>query len=660
MNRIAVIFCFIPLISFTQIKDTTLIKLDTASNNEIRAKILSADGWKLLNGSPEVSIEYAKFALKDSSLIKDKAILNSLYRLMAFSYGDMNNRKATMKWHLKRLALLEGDTAYYRLRASANFETGGLLTAQDEFELAKKYFEESYELAVKANDPVIQGQALIELSALDISAGKFEKSREDLLAARELFRPYPAIQFMVGYAEAKIANVYQKEGKKDSALIYARSAIQFIDYERYPDINGEILYISGEIFGENNLIDSSIWLAHRARVMFEENKKLFNLPDVYSLLAKEYEKINVDSALTYIKMYVEINDSVLNTENNNNIAALQFEYEDEKKQKEIKLLKQENELAQNREKLVEAESKRKDGILKTIIIALVIALVLLAALIFLLKQLRRKSREIRRQKSLIEKRSMEIDDSINYAKRIQMAMIPNEDIRKEVFKDSFILYKPKDVLSGDFHWCKEVTTSSEKRFKLFAVGDCTGHGVPGALLSILGVNYLNLGAVNPNINSPAEALDFLNSGILSTFEKSKDIIRDGMDIVMGALDMSELVLHYACAKNPIYIVRAGELITLKGDKFPVGNESSESDKLFTSHSFQLRAGDMIYSSSDGYQDQFGGERGKKYKLSNFKKLLVRQSDLNLVEQAKNFEEIFIAWKNDYDQVDDICIFGIRV
>jgi len=265
--------------------------------------------------------------------------------------------------------------------------------------------------------------------------------------------------------------------------------------------------------------------------------------------------------------------------------------------------------------------------------------------------------EINEQRMQIEEYFVQVTDSIKYAKKIQEAILPPESFVKRLLPDSFILYRPKDIVSGDFYWLGEV---GEKVF--FAAVDCTGHGVPGAFMSIVGYNQLKQALIITEGSSPAEMLNQLNKGVTETLhQKDADSTsRDGMDIAMCSLNMETLELEYAGAFNPLYLLREGEIVQFKADKFPIGSSVNAKHNAFTNHSIQLEKGDQLYIFSDGYADQFGGSRGKKFMYKRFRELLLSVEKQSLNKQREVLHESLYEWMQDEEQVDDILVMGVRV
>ncbi|MBI5217428.1 MAG: SpoIIE family protein phosphatase [Bacteroidia bacterium] len=265
--------------------------------------------------------------------------------------------------------------------------------------------------------------------------------------------------------------------------------------------------------------------------------------------------------------------------------------------------------------------------------------------------------EIAKQKEDLSRKNKAITDSINYAKRIQEAMMPSEYLFNKLLTDAFILYKPKDIVSGDFYWI------AEKKNKIFvAAVDCTGHGVPGAFMSIIGYDLLKTITKEREIENPAEILNQMNEGVSDTF--SKNIVdwdvRDGMDISLCVIDKNNKTIEYAGAINPLFVVRNNRVVEIRGNRFSVGSNDLDEKFTFEHHIMPLRDNDMVYLFSDGYADQFGGPLGKKYKYKRFRHFLQTISAYPLKEQKKYLEDNINKWRGDMEQVDDILVIGIRV
>ncbi|MDF1673361.1 MAG: SpoIIE family protein phosphatase [Vicingaceae bacterium] len=644
------IFCF--SVCYANIEDSTLTKLSKVESVEQRARILIIDGWKLRTKHPEKALEIVAYLEKDTSRINSIFLLDSLYRLKAYGFGNMNNRSATLSAHLSRLRVLSTIEENTKAHYGAYFEVAGVLINQDNSDLAKTYYYKCYEIAKKLENKTPLAEILMTIADYQIQEGKLDSAIINLNTSKEIFSKIDRLKFILGSIDLSLAKIYKKKGQDEEVLKKVESALKYADTISYVEFNILTFLKAGKLYLEYNKYDKAIKNLEIAERLGVENNKFFYLPGIYKSLAKAYEKRNVTKAYNYLWKYNELNDSVINEANNKTVTELKFKYEDEKKQLQISNLEKDKAIA-------ETASAKKSQFIKTISIALALVLLLLTFLVFLIKKVKKANTLVNIQKNKVEERNKEINDSIQYAKRIQESIIPEKERFESIFPSSFSIYYPKDNLSGDFYWVYNVTTASNKALNLFALGDCTGHGVPGALLSILGINYLNLGAVDNSINSPGEALDYLNKGICNTFGYSRDLIRDGMDIVMGAIDKTNNELYYACAKNPIYIIREGELTVLKGDSQAIGNDDKDHNFKFSNFSFKLKKGDIIYCLSDGYQDQFGGKKGKKYKTLNLKKFLIEICENEMSKQKELLEGEFQKWKGNYEQIDDVTVLAIK-
>jgi ligand-binding sensor domain-containing protein/serine phosphatase RsbU (regulator of sigma subunit) len=257
------------------------------------------------------------------------------------------------------------------------------------------------------------------------------------------------------------------------------------------------------------------------------------------------------------------------------------------------------------------------------------------------------------QKSMeIEEKNRDITASIRYAERIQRAMLPRDDM----FHETFVLYMPKDIVSGDFYWMYD-----NGDIQFMAACDCTGHGVPGAFMSIIGHNSLNKVVREFGITKPGAILDQLNAEVVKALtQRKEETINDGMDLTLIAFDRKNFTVEFAGAYNPLYLVRKGEVTTYKGDRFPIGMSSLQAKKSFQTQLVDIQPGDMLYMSSDGYADQFGFVEGKKYKSGNVKKFLAELWNLPIDEQREKLRKEILDWKGDLQQVDDIMFMGTRI
>ena len=271
------------------------------------------------------------------------------------------------------------------------------------------------------------------------------------------------------------------------------------------------------------------------------------------------------------------------------------------------------------------------------------------------QKVKERTEEVVKQKAEIEELYTDVTASIRYAKRLQDSILPTEKQIKKYFPSSFVLFKPKDIVSGDFYWI-----GKQKNEFMFAAVDCTGHGVPGAFMSLVGANGLNSAFKEHKLSKPGLILDDLNRYANEALNKSADdSIRDGMDITLCSINSKEMKLRFAGANNPVYLIRDGELEIYKTNKFAIGSFNHEEHN-YENFEIDLIKGDKVYAFSDGYPDQFGGERGKKFMYKKFKELLVETVNESMENQKRKLEERLAEWMGNYEQVDDIVIFGVEI
>jgi serine phosphatase RsbU (regulator of sigma subunit) len=267
-----------------------------------------------------------------------------------------------------------------------------------------------------------------------------------------------------------------------------------------------------------------------------------------------------------------------------------------------------------------------------------------------------KNEEIAQQRDYISNFHKKLTHSIHYAKRIQEAILPSLSRIKTAFQDSFVLYLPKDIVSGDFYWFAEVETK-----KIIALGDCTGHGVPGAFMTMLGTSILNYTIVEHGITNPQEALKQLDKQLRETLDDGQEQkSNDGMDIGICTIDTETQSIEFAAAKLALYRISHGELIRYKGSVHPIGDTRIKIEKDFPVEKIQYEQGDIIYLISDGYQDQFGGEENRKFMSQQLRELLLSIHDLPTNKQKEILFQKFENWKGTNRQTDDICVLGIRL
>lgn len=261
------------------------------------------------------------------------------------------------------------------------------------------------------------------------------------------------------------------------------------------------------------------------------------------------------------------------------------------------------------------------------------------------------------QHNILSRHKQELEDSITYSFRIQKAILPPDYYVKSLLPNSFIFYKPKDIVSGDFYFIERLNNKV-----IFSVVDCTGHGVPGAMMSVIGYNLLSQAVKIKGMSDPSQILTFLDEGVTETLRqyKNESGVKDGMDLTVCTIDLDRKILQVAAAYNPLYISRKGEIHKIKADRFPIGSNFDGKADEYSNYEVMLEPGDNLYLTTDGFADQFGGPKGKKYKLRPMREFLQSISSLSVEEQHQQVEKEFLEWMGANEQVDDVCLMGLKI
>jgi serine phosphatase RsbU (regulator of sigma subunit)/tetratricopeptide (TPR) repeat protein len=414
---------------------------------------------------------------------------------------------------------------------------------------------------------------------------------------------------------------------------------------------GSIYIIKKEFDRANDYSTQSLELAISIDSKEDIKQAYKNLSEI------NYKQGNYKTAYDFSELYNNIKDSLFQTRSTEEVHEMQTKYDTETKELEIKSLEKDKALSNT---MFEQEKKSK------YIFALFSLLVVLIGIILLKgyrgkqkinRLLEHKNHEIEKQKIIVEEKNKDITDSIRYAQRIQEATLPPDELTQNLLPQSFILYKPKDIVSGDFYWIEQWGKQI-----LVAAVDCTGHGVPGAFMSIVAANLLNEAVIEHGLTQPAAILNSVRKGLGKILRKKQDDsqVKDGMDAALVSINFQELKMEFSGAYNPLWMIRSNELIETKADKTPIGVGMHDEDKPFTNHTIELQKGDCIYLFTDGYADQFGGEKGKKFKYSNLKEMLLKNHQLPMSEQKEKLDQTIENWKGNLEQVDDILIIGIQI
>jgi len=406
-----------------------------------------------------------------------------------------------------------------------------------------------------------------------------------------------------------------------------------------------------ELSTEMSDFKSAINFCDSALKINKETNDLNLLRKSHQNASRMYVKTNSykDAYLNYVQ-FKHLTDSIFSTANSKKLGDLRTAFEVEKKEAELKLK------AEAQQAIADQEKKKQQFVIYLGALMLIFVLVFAGFMFNRYKITKKQKIIIEKQKELVEESQKHTIDSIKYAKRIQQALLTPEKYMSNYIKDFFIIYKPKDIVSGDFYSAIYI----RNKFYL-ATADCTGHGVPGGFMSMLGISFLNEIIIEKGVESPDKILNQLRDEIVNALnpEGSNEESSDGMDISLLCLDLANNTLEFAAANNAVYIIRDKEIIKLKPDKMPVGKHIGEI-KPFISQHIKLQANDLIYTFTDGYADQFGGPKGKKYNYKQFEDALQLNSLKTLKEQKELLLKNIEDWKGNLEQVDDITVIGIKI
>ena len=612
------------------------------------------------------------------------------------------------------------------VRAYSNF--GNSYYYKSEYSTALKYYQKALEIYKFLKDTTYIGLTFHNIGMVHQDMGSPEKAYEYYNKAEKIFINNDPDLLATCYNS--LASLYIEDDYEKSMLYYRKSLKLF--NETGDSIGVCMVYSNiGDIKIEHNEIDSAIFYLEKAANLAVKLNDLFSLTGtyanlsrlklkqekyylsiIYSLKSLKYAKIssslasqldayqllkkanfairNYRDALLYSDSLALLNDSIFNIEKTKDIQLMESKYQDENNKLKIKTLEKEQELAEEQDK------KQKNQLFyMLIILALFIVFSLFIVKLLVNKQktnkelniskddLTEKNEELNQlieevtsqkdeidiQKNKLEELYSDVSQSISYAQKIQDSLIPDISLINNYIDDNFVIFKPKDVVSGDFYWYSIIEDKL-----VISVSDCTGHGVPGAFMSMLGISFLREIVQKEYITQPALILKKLRKEIITSLKQTDEIgeQKDGMDMSLINIDLDTLELEYAGANNPIYIIKKGKIETndriiqhgdtnlyeIKPDKMPIAIFTRMNR--FTNHKIQLEKGDIIYMFSDGFADQFGGEKGKKYKYKAFKELLMSVSTNKMETQKSLILQELENWQNKYFQIDDITIFALKI
>jgi len=670
----------------------------------------------------EKIIDYYKKAEQYYAKTNNISTLSEIYKNIGFAYENNGDYGNAGKYYLKALKIIEtlnNDIELARILSNI----GSVYFKQEQYEGALKYWNRTL-IKVKQLD-YAEGISITLSNIGNVYLEKFNKKDSTTFHFLDEAENHYSQGLDIA-TEANdsstmyliynnIGNLYKQKKEIKKALLYYKKALIIAKNEKNTYNQVLVLGNIGDIFSDNKKYKKAIESLKKAEIIAKENKYYELQVNIFFNFAFAYDKLkNYKEAYNYQERYVSLSDSLKNDDIAKSFAENEKKYNYEKREKENEKLKITNQLQE------EKNTKQR-----LFLIASIVGLLLLSFLaIAILRGYRQKRRanellekqktqildkntelvhlneeissqrdEIEAQRDLvsiqknqIEHIHTEVTHSIKYAQRIQTSILPKKDILDNNFTDSFVLFKPKDVVSGDFYW---FTHSEEEDITIATAADCTGHGVPGAFMSMLGVSFLKEIVNKEYITNTGLILKKLRKEIINALQQKGETgeQKDGMDMALIAFNHKTKVLQFSGANNPVYIVSDELNILTKGTEYKTfleeNNEKGKNlyeikpDKMpiaiylkmdrFITHEVQLKDGDMVYMSSDGYADQFGGPKGKKLKYKPFKRLLLENSCKDLEFQHNELDKYIEDWKaytdedgEVYEQVDDICIVGLKI
>lgn len=627
-------------------------------------------------GEIHIALEYIKDALKIDEMLGNKSNMSSSYNDLGILYYDLGLFENSLEYYLKSLAIDKELNSSQGI-ATSLINIGFLHSELKNYDDAIKCFKESRDIQLANNDSLGLITSYNNLSGVYYSQNELDSSLLQLSISLPI-----AIKLN---NEPSIANIWARKGRiyqelgKDSAMYFYQKALsirtkvqdmdglQASNYEIadfYLDkkqLNsalkyGEKAYLIAKQLENPKLIKTASKLLSDIHFRLGDYKKAFQMLEINNKL--EIEANNNENSRKLFKRHMDL-EYKLKKEND----SIRSQAEIDKQNLELEKQKLYAEKSRIEKEKSEAIASKKGMYL----IFAVIGLILLGAgFLYLIKINRQKQRAneiIEEQKAIVEIKNREIVDSINYAKQLQKAILPSKSDLKTNLKEFFLMYKPKDIVAGDFYWMEKISEDEV----LIAVADCTGHGVPGAMVSVVCSNALTKAAIEEKIKTPAKILDRARDIVIQQFgQNSNSQLKDGMDISLCRINTKNKTVSWAGAYNPLVIVKNNSktMDILKADKMPVGGGQAMDS--YTSHDLQLQKGDLLYMYTDGYADQFGGTEtngktsGKKYKSKRLHQLLSKIAPLSMKEQNDTLHDEFYNWKGDLEQIDDVCLMGIKL
>jgi serine phosphatase RsbU (regulator of sigma subunit) len=578
------------------------------------------------------------------------------YNTLGLIHCDMGNYAEALKNHFAALKLEEDLKDDYRIAQSYN-NIGNVYGYQGYYKEALEYFLKSLHIQEKIKDEEGMADARNNIGLVYYYMGNYDKAMENYRFSLDYYNRNDLKEGQIS-SQINIAMLYNMKEEYQKSIETYQIALDISNKIGSKQGQARILNNIGALYLDWQKPAEAIPYLEKSRDLSNQIGSLTdgrdaerNLSDAYLALGK-----GIQAYEHYVK-YIQARDSIVNNENTKSLMRIQLQHEYDKKEAVGKAEQEKKDLAAK-------EEREKQRLILFGVISGLVIVVLFSIFLFQRFQITKKQKEIiedqknvvESQRKIVVEKNKEITDSIQYASQIQRIMLTSEEYISKHFKgEFFILYKPKDIVSGDFYWAVE----HHNEFYL-ATSDCTGHGVPGAFMSLLNIAFLNEIVVKRGITDPAEILNEQRREIIKALNPTgTENSRDGMDCVLTKFNFAENKLSFAAANNQLWLVRDGSIHKFKGDKMPVGkfNDVMES---FSKKELSLKPGDLIYTFTDGYADQFGGPAKKKFKYSQLEQVILKLHTKSLKEQREILDKTIDDWRGDIEQVDDILIIALKV
>ena len=623
-----------------------LLKLKDGRSKVLKLNAASESAWE--TGEYSRGLTYAYQAKTVAQKIKFKKGEAYALNNIGIIHDYLGQYAEAMEYYFEALPLQKAINEQEGLAYTYN-NIGLIYSNQNNFEKALYYYNLSIEIRKKNNDSRGLSSLYNNVGIVQMNQDKYEealKSYQASITIDSLIKE----EYGLSASYSNVGLIYLDLKDYPSSLIYFEKALAI--RQKLNDKRGIANSFNniGTLYSIQNKKNEAIEILKKGlKIGLEMGAKdliQYSYQQLHLIYAEQNDYKN---SLDCYKKYVIYGDSITNELNTKKQteAEMQFTFDQEKAKERLR---------QEKENLIIEQDKRQQTYLVWTLIFILSLVVIFS--FFLNKRWKIEKAQkhiIEEQKSIVEIKNREILDSITYAKRIQTAILPPDKIVKEYLINSFIYYQPKDIVAGDFYWIQPFENEI-----LFAVADCTGHGVPGALVSVVCHNALNRSVREFGLYEPAQILNKTRELIIHEFQKSDENVNDGMDISICRLNLDTLELQWAGANSPLWIIKNGvsEIIEHKASKQPIGQFTSYLP--FDNVVIQLDKLDTLYLFSDGYADQFGGAEGKKLKTKGLREILLSINHLTMGEQRLEIEKIFENWMGANEQLDDVCVIGIQL